>query len=467
MKEFIAEDFLLQTKTSKKLFNDYAMAMPIIDYHCHINPQEIAENKKFKNITQVWLGGDHYKWRLMRANGIDEYYITGEASDREKFQKWAETIEIAIGNPLLHWSHLELQRYFGYKGVLNSKTAEEVWNICNEKLKSSSMSVRNIIKSSNVRIICTTDDPIDSLKWHKMIKEDNSFDVKVLPAWRPDKAMNIEKSDYFDYINKLSKVSNIQINSFFDLKNALKNRMNFFDSMGCCISDHALKYITYCPACDEDIEEIFTKRKNGSITKEDELKFKTAFMIFVGKEYNRLNWAMQIHYGCNRDNNTLMFEKLGPDTGYDSINNYAPSNQISAFLNALNIINELPKTIIYSLNPNDNESIVTSIGCFQNSNIVNKIQHGSAWWFNDNIMGMTNQIKSLANNGLLAGFVGMLTDSRSFLSYARHEYFRRILCNIVGTWIEDGEFPNDLETAGKIIKDISYNNAFNYFKFKD
>ena len=327
------------------------------------------------------------------------------------------------------------------------------------------MTVKNIIKNSNVKIICTTDDPIDSLKWHKEIKKDKSFDVKVLPAWRPDKAMNIEKPDYFDYINKLSEISNIKINSFADLKKALKVRMDFFDSMGCRISDHALEFITYYTACEDEIEKIFTKRKNSTITKEEELKFKTAFMIFAGKEYSRLNWTMQLHYGCNRDNNTLMYERLGPDTGYDSINNYAPSNQISAFLNALNSGNNLPKTIIYSLNPNDNESIVTSIGCFQNSNIVSKIQHGSAWWFNDNINGITNQIKSLANNGLLAGFVGMLTDSRSFLSYTRHEYFRRILCNVIGTWIEDGEFPDDIELSGKIIKDISYNNALKYFEF--
>ncbi len=466
MKQFMADDFLLKTETAKTLFNNYAMSVPIIDYHCHINPKEIAQDKSFDSITQVWLGGDHYKWRLMRSNGIDEHYITGKASDREKFQKWAETVEVIIGNPVLHWSHLELQRFFGYNGVLNSKTAEDVWNICNAKLRESSMSVRNMIKNSNVKIICTTDDPIDSLEYHKAIKEDSSFDVQVLPAWRPDKAMNIEKPDYFSYLDRLSEVSGIKINDYSSLKAALINRMEFFDSMGCNVSDHALEYVMFYPAPDEEIEKIFEKRKTSALTKEEELKFKTAFMLFVSREYNKMDWALQLHYGCKRDNNTLMFEKLGPDTGYDCIANYAPSPQMADFLNALNKTNELPRTVIYSLNPNDNAAIVSILGCFQNSSAVGKIQHGSAWWFNDHLDGMTEQIKTLGSMGLLSGFVGMLTDSRSFLSYPRHEYFRRILCNIIGDWIENGEFPNDLDTAGKIVKNISYNNALNYFKFK-
>lgn len=466
MKVFMDKDFLLKTDTAKELYHDIAAKVPILDYHCHINPQEIAQDRKFENITQVWLGGDHYKWRQMRSNGVDEKYITGNASDREKFQKWAETLEKAIGNPLFHWSHLELQRYFGYTGVLNSETAEEVWNLCNAKLQEDSMSVRNLIKQSGVTLICTTDDPADDLKWHKIIAADERFDVQVLPAWRPDKAMNLEKPDYADYLVKLGEAAEMEIKTFADLKEALKKRLAFFDSMGCRASDHALEYVMYVPASDEELEAIFAKRVNGEpITREEELKFKTAFMVFVGKEYAHMGWAMQLHYGCKRDNNVTMYNKLGPDTGYDCINNYAPSSQTADFLNALISTNELPKTIIYSLNPNDDEAIGTILGCFQNSDAIGKIQQGSAWWFNDNKTGMIKQMTSLANLGLLGNFIGMLTDSRSFLSYSRHEYFRRILCNLIGTWVEDGEYPKDMKNLEMIVKGISYNNAVRYFGF--
>ncbi len=466
MKAFMDKDFLLSTPTAQTLYHEYAEKTPVLDYHCHINPKEIAEDRKFENITQVWLGGDHYKWRFMRSSGIDEYYITGGASDKEKFFKWAEVLGKAIGNPLYHWSHLELQRYFGYYGNLNKNTAEEVWNLCNEKLADASMSVRNLIRQSNVTLICTTDDPVDSLEWHAAIAADESFDVQVLPAWRPDKAMNIEKPEYVDYLNTLASVSGISISSFEDLKSALKNRMEFFASMGCSVSDHALEYVMYAPASAEEIESIFAKRLSGSeVSREEELKFKTAFMLFVGKEYNRMNWVMQLHYGCKRDNNKLMYEKLGPDTGFDCINNYAPSAQMADFLNALIQTDELPKTIIYSLNPNDNEAIGTILGCFQDSTAVAKIQQGSAWWFNDHKIGMKNQMLSLANLGNLSGFVGMLTDSRSFLSYTRHEYFRRIMCDLIGELVENGEFPNDQETLAEIVQDISYYNAVRYFGF--
>ncbi|HIR89261.1 MAG TPA: glucuronate isomerase [Candidatus Fimimorpha faecalis] len=466
MKAFMDKDFLLSTDTAKELYHGVAANVPILDYHCHINPQEIAEDRKFENITQVWLGGDHYKWRQMRSNGVDEYYITGDAPDREKFQKWAETLEKAIGNPLFHWSHLELQRYFGYTGILNSETAEEVWNLCNAKLQEDSMSVRNLIKQSGVTLICTTDDPADDLSWHKVIAADDTFDVKVLPAWRPDKAMNLEKPDYADYLAKLGEAAQMEIKTFADLKEALKKRLAFFESMGCCASDHALEYVMYVPASDEELEAIFAKRVNGeAITREEELKFKTAFMLFVGREYARMGWAMQLHYGCKRDNNVTMYNKLGPDTGYDCINNYAPSSQTADFLNALISTNELPKTIIYSLNPNDDEAIGTILGCFQNSDAVGKIQQGSAWWFNDNKTGMIKQMTSLANLGLLGNFIGMLTDSRSFLSYSRHEYFRRILCDLIGTWVENGEYPKDMKNLEKIVKGISYNNAVRYFGF--
>ena len=463
MKAFMDSEFLLSTETAQELFHTYAEKTTILDYHCHINPQEIAEDRQFENITQVWLGGDHYKWRQMRSNGVDEYYITGGASDREKFQKWAETLDKAIGNPLFHWS---LQRYFGYHGVLGADTAEEVWNLCNEKLKQPEMSVRNLIRQSGVTLICTTDDPADDLKWHKVIAADDSFDVKVLPAWRPDKAMNLEKPEYLDYLATLGEAAEMKIASFADLKEALCKRMAFFDSMGCRASDHALEYVMYVPASEEEIEAIFSKRLAGeTITREDELKFKTAFMLAVGAEYARLGWAMQLHYGCKRDNNTGMYNKLGPDTGYDCINNYAPSSQTADFLNALNETGKLPKTIIYSLNPNDDEAIGTILGCFQNSDAVGKIQQGSAWWFNDNKTGMMKQMTSLANLGLLGNFIGMLTDSRSFLSYPRHEYFRRILCELLGSWVENGEYPKNMNKLGAIVKGISYNNAVNYFEF--
>ena len=466
MKPFMDENFLLSTGTAQELYHNYAGKMPILDYHCHINPQEIAENRKFENITQVWLGGDHYKWRQMRSNGVDEYYITGDAPDREKFQKWAETLEKAIGNPLFHWSHLELQRYFGYYGVLNGETAEEVWNLCNGKLQQDSMSVRNLIRKSNVTLLCTTDDPVDDLKWHKAIKEDGSFDVQVLPAWRPDKAMNLDKPDYPDYLSRLSEASGVKIGTFADLKEAIALRMKYFDERGCRVSDHGLDYVMYVPASQEEMERIFAARLAGkSLSAQDIAKFKTACMLYAASQYKKLGWVMQLHYGCKRDNNTSMYKKLGPDTGYDCISNYAPADQLTDFLDAVNEAGGLPKTILYSLNPGDDELIGTVLGCFQDSDAVGKIQQGSAWWFNDNKTGMRKQMTSLANLGLLGNFVGMLTDSRSFLSYPRHEYFRRIMCELIGGWVENGEYPKDMKMLEKIVKGISYNNAVRYFGF--
>lgn len=460
------EDFVLQTETARKLYHSYAENMPVLDYHCHINPEEIAKDRHFDNITQVWLGGDHYKWRFMRSCGIEERLVTGDASDHDKFIAWATCLGKAIGNPLYHWSHLELQRYFGYFGTLNAKTAEEVWNLCNAKLQDPSMSARNLIKQSNVTMVCTTDDPIDALNWHDVIREDESFDVQVLPAWRPDKAMYLEKETYLDYLAKLAEVSGVKIDSFASLIDALRVRLDYFESKGCLVSDHGLEYVMCSPATKEEIEAIMAKRLSGKlVSREEELKFKTAFMLEMGAEYAKRDWVMQLHYGVKRDNNTAMFEKIGPDTGYDCIGSSAPANELANFLNALRIKDSLPKTILYSLNPADNEAIGTIIGCFQDSSAVAKIQHGSAWWFNDNKIGMENQIKSLANLGNLSGFVGMLTDSRSFLSYTRHEYFRRILCNVVGGFVENGEFPYDEEILSEIVKDISYNNAVRYFKF--
>ena len=465
MKAFLDKDFLLSTETSKKLYHDYADKMPILDYHCHINPKEIAEDRKFDNITQVWLGGDHYKWRQMRSNGVDERYITGDASDRDKFQKWAETLPKLIGNPLYHWSHLELRKYFGFEGYLNADTAEEVWNLCNEQL-AGKWSARKMIEASNVTLVCTTDDPIDSLEWHEQIAADQSFQVQVLPAWRPDKAMNVEKPDFADYMSKLATISGVAIHDFASLKEALKVRMAYFAKRGCNVSDHALEYVMYAPATDSEIDAILNKGLSGkAVSKEEELKFKTAFMLFAAKEYNRLNWAMQLHYGCKRDNNDYMFRQIGADTGFDCINNYAPSAQMADFLNALSATNEIPRTILYSLNPNDDSSIGTIIGCFQDTSAAGKLQHGSAWWFNDHKTGMISQMTSLANLGCLGNFIGMLTDSRSFLSYTRHEYFRRILCELLGGWVENGEYPADMKALKEIVEGISYKNAVKYFGF--
>ena len=472
MRKFMDEDFLLDTEAAVKLYHEYAEGMPIVDYHCHINPQEIYEDKRYPNIAELWLGvreshfGDHYKWRFMRSCGVDEYYITGGAADEERFEKWAACLGRAAGNPLYHWSHLELKRYFGYDGVLNERTWKEVWDLCNEKLQRPEMSVRGIIRQSGVKLICTTDDPVDSLEWHEKIADDETFDVKVLPAWRPDKAMNIEKPDFPDYLAKLEKVSGTGIRSFADLKAALSARMDYFAERGCCVSDHALEYVMYAPASEAEIEEIFAKRLAGSIPDQaEQLKFRTAFMRFVAGEYAKRGWVMQLHYGAKRDNNTARFEEMGPDTGYDCIQNYAPSSQMADFLNAVEKETGLPKTIIYSLNPVDNAAIGTILGCFQGSQAAARIQQGSAWWFNDHKAGMRDQLTSLANLGNLSGFVGMLTDSRSFLSYTRHEYFRRILCGLLGEWVDNGEFPEDYEILGSIVRDISYNNAVKYFGF--
>lgn len=465
MKAFMDRDFLLSTDTAKKLYHEYAETMPVLDYHCHISPREIYEDKKFDNITQVWLGGDHYKWRLMRSNGVDERYITGDATDREKFQKWAESLGVAVGNPLYHWSHLELQRFFGYNGYLNGDTAEEVWNICNEKLQGG-LSARKMIEMSNVTLVCTTDDPADSLEWHKKMREDDTLKVQVLPAWRPERAMNTAKPDYLDYVKTLGELTGREIGSFKELMAALCDRLDFFAENGCTVSDHSLDYVMYAPATEDEIEAIFAKRLSGELlTAKEQKKFETEFMLAMGREYAKRNWVMQIHFAVKRNNCQRVFKALGPDTGVDCISNYTPSAEMADFLNALDETGELPKTILYSLNPADNAAIGTIIGCFQDSSAIGKIQQGSAWWFNDNKTGMTEQMVSLANLGMLANFVGMLTDSRSFLSYPRHEYFRRILCDILGNWVENGEFPEDLKTLERIVKGVSYNNAVRYFGF--
>ena len=432
MKPFMDKDFLLDTETAKHLYHEYAEKQPIIDYHCHLDPREIYEDRQFENITQVWLGGDHYKWRLMRSAGKEERFITGDASDREKFQKWAETIGFAIGNPLHHWSHLELRNFFGYEGILNGDTAESVWQLCNEKLQSPDMSARNLILRSNVKALCTTDDPADSLEWHQKLAADKSFPVKVLPSFRPDKALGIEKPDYLSYLNRLG-----QIDSFAALTEKLLERLDYFCSLG-CIPDAR-----------------------------EEKQFKTALLLRLGRAYAKRGLVMQLHFGVIRDNSRRVFKALGPDAGVDSIGDQPSIKELAAFLCALDETGELPKTILYSLNPNDNTAIETVMGAFQTGEAVGKMQHGSAWWFNDHKQGMMDQLSSLAAEGYLAGFVGMLTDSRSFLSYARHEYFRRILCGLIGSWVENGEFPNDEKTLQTIVEGICMKNAERYFDLRD
>ena len=465
MKAFLDDDFLLTTPTARRLYQ-VARSMPILDYHCHLDPKEIAQDRRFENITQVWLGGDHYKWRLMRANGVDEAYITGDAPDREKFQKWAETLELAIGNPLYHWSHLELRRYFGYEGVLNGDTAQEVWELCNQKLQEPGMSARSLIANSGVTLVCTTDDPADSLEWHQQLAQDSSFPVKVLPAWRPDAAMGLERPEYLDYLQRLGQAAGVEIRTYGDLKKALPSRMAFFDKMGCRASDHALTVAVCQPASEEELERVFQKRLEGEpLTQEELAAFQTGFLRLVAGEYKRLGWVMQLHYGCRRNNNTRMFHKLGRDTGYDAVLQGTPSLEVAAFLDLLASQDALPRMVLYSLNPNDDEGLNSVIGCFQDGTPLGRIQQGSAWWFNDHKAGMVKQLTAFANGGLLGNFIGMLTDSRSFLSYPRHEYFRRILCELLGAWVENGEYPADWKALEKMVRGVCYNNAVEFFGF--
>jgi len=468
MKKFMDKDFLLTTPTASKLFHEFAEGMPIVDYHCHVSPKEIYEDVRFENITQAWLKGDHYKWRLMRSNGVNEKYITGDATDREKFQKFAEALPRAIGNPMYHWCHLELQRYFGYEGILNGETAEEVWNLTCEKLKEPDMSVRGLIKQSKVAFIGTTDDPIDSLEWHRLIKEEGKLSATVAPSFRPDKALNIDKAGWKEYIATLSEVAGIKIDGIESLKAALKSRIEFFNEMGCRASDHGLDRMIFAEASDKEIDKIIKAGLKGkSVSDEDAEKLKTCLLLFCAKEYNRLGWVMQLHYNCMRNPNSAMFNKLGPDSGFDCIGPNNDSTKLAKVMDTLYAANGLPRTIIYSLDGSDNAFIDTLIGSFQGDDINGKIQHGSAWWFYDTLQGMRDQLKSLASLSILGNFVGMLTDSRSFLSYTRHEYFRRILCQLIGEWVEGGEYPYDEAQLKKIVEGICCNNALKYFRLEE
>ncbi len=467
MMSFIKENFLLQNNWAEKLYSKYSRDLPIIDYHCHISPKDIAENRQFDNITQVWLYGDHYKWRALRTAGIDEKYITGNASDLEKFKAWASVVPMTIGNPLYHWAHLELLRYFNVSELLSSKTADAIWQQCNELLAAPELSTRGIIKKMNVQVVCTTDDPVDSLEYHKMIADDETVSFKMLPAFRPDKAIAIENPEnYLEWLNKLSEASGLEISSYDNLLKALQNRHDYFHENGCRLSDHGLETMYYAPGSIGEYRTIFSKVISGKTTTIDEQnKLKTGLLLeFARMDYDS-NWVQQYHLGAIRNVNSKMYKTLGADTGYDSIGDFSQISTLAKFLDHLNSEDKLTKTILYNLNPADNPLFAAMIGNFQDGVTPGKMQFGSGWWFLDQKDGIEKQLNSLANMGLLSHFVGMLTDSRSFLSYPRHEYFRRVLCNVLGTDIEKGLIPEDLDLVGSIVRDISYNNAKNYFDF--
>ncbi len=468
MKSFLDENFVLDTKTAEKLFHEHAKKMPIIDYHCHLDPKLIAEDYQFDNLGEIWLAGDHYKWRAMRTNGVDERFCTGkDTSDWEKFEKWAETVPYTMRNPLYHWTHLELKTAFGVDTLLKPETAREIFDECTAKLRTKEFSARGMMKHYNVEVVCTTDDPADTLEYHLALKKEG-FEIKVLPTWRPDKAMAVENpANYRAYLEKLSAVSGVTISSFSDLLAALRQRHDFFAEVGCKLSDHGIEEFYAEDFTGTEIDTIFNKVYGGKeLTKEEVVKFKSA-MLYEGAIMDwEKGWTQQFHYGAIRDNNTRLFNKLGPDTGFDSIGDFTVAKQMSKFFNRLDTNNKLAKTIIYNLNPRDNDMIATMIGNFQDGSVAGKMQFGSGWWFLDQKTGMEAQMNSLSNLGLLSRFVGMLTDSRSFLSYPRHEYFRRILCNLIGSDVEKGLLPaSELDFLGELVEGVSYKNAKNFFKF--
>lgn len=463
MEPFIHDNFLLHNHLAERLYHEYAKNMPIFDYHCHLDPKQIWENKSFRNLTEIWLGGDHYKWRAMRWHGVSEEYITGNAPDFDKFMAWARTVPHTIGNPLYHWTHLELKRFFGIDDLLSEETAEKIWEAANEKLADEAFRVRALIQRSNVAVIGTTDDPTDTLEYHRYIREDASFPTQVIPSFRPDKGVEIRKPGFSDWIKKLGVIAERPIHSYDSFLSALEEQVHRFHQHGCRVSDHGLDEIGYAEATQTEVAEIFQKALSGDVSREEEKKYKTATLLFLGRLYHKYGWTMQLHIGAMRNNSARMFKRLGPDTGFDSINDKEVAEPLSCFLDALDSNNTLPKTILYNLNPRDNYVFATLAGNFQQGPVRGKVQFGSGWWFNDQRDGMIQQMTDLANTGLLSHFVGMITDSRSFLSYTRHEYFRRILCNLLGEWVERGEVPRDLPFLGKIVQNICYNNAVNYF----
>ncbi len=460
---FLTDDFLLKTKLSKRLYHDVASKMPIYDYHCHLDAKDIYADRRFENIADIWLSGDHYKWRLMRALGVGEEYITGDKPQKEKFRKFSECLPFCIGNPVYSWCHMELKNYFGYDGVLNGDTADEVWQIAGEKLKESSFSARGLIEKSNVLMIGTTDDPLSDLKYHKLLLQ-TDFSAKVCPTFRPDNILNIQKSDFASYMKKLSEVCGFPVKTVSDVKRAVSERLMYFVKCGCRSSDHGIDYVMFRLENGKVTENAFSKAINGKPLTITEIEaYQTDLLLHCAREYKRFDLVMQLHFSCARNTNSKKLKELGADTGFDCMAKSNSSDALYKLMDALESENSLPKTILYSLNPADNPWIDTLTGAFQSDEIAGKIQHGSAWWFNDNKDGIKNQLTSLANLGVLANFVGMLTDSRSFLSYARHEYFRRILCALIGEWVEDGEYPCDFEVLKRILEDICADNARRYF----
>lgn len=479
MKAFMDKDFLLGTETARKLFHDYAENLPLVDYHCHLNPKEIYEDRRFENLCQVWLGGeqpdgsyygDHYKWRIMRSNGVDESYVTGNKPAYERFLKFVEALELCIGNPMYHWCHLELQKFFGVFEPLTTESAERIWKHCNKMLQEDpDMTARGLIRKANVAFIGTTDDPIDMLEYHEKLTADPTFRTAIAPSFRPDKAINLHKPGFADYMVKLAAaVGKDSLNTVDDVIDALVQRVEFFAAHGCKASDHGLDYIPYTPCTMEQAQSAYEKALAGeTLTMEEVDGYQTTVLLALGKAYHRLDIAMQLHYSCLRNTNTRMYQRLGVDTGFDVIAQNICGGNIAGLLNGLESTDQCPKTILYSLNPADNAQLATIIGAFQGTTVPGKIQHGSGWWFNDNKTGMQEQMISLGNLGILGNFIGMLTDSRSFLSYPRHDYFRRILCDLIGTWVENGEYPNDEAALKKIVEGISYRNAARYFGIQE
>lgn len=466
MKKFLDENFLLQNKTAINLYHEFAKPMPIIDYHNHLPPDQIANDINFNNLTQVWLYGDHYKWRAMRTNGVNEKYCTGDADDYAKFEQWAATVPYTMRNPLYHWTHLELQRYFNIDKILTPDTAKDIYENATAKLQTSEYSVRNLLRKMNVKVLCTTDDPTDSLEHHRKIKDDG-FEIKILPAFRPDKAMNVDNVTVFNaYVDKVQQVSDVAVSSYDDYLKGLKKRHDFFATMGCSVSDHGLEQLYAEDFTEAEIKGIFDKARSGKALQYDEhMKFRSAMLIEFARWDQEKGWVQQYHLGALRNNNFRMMKKLGADTGWDSIGDFSQARALAKFLNKLDESDQLAKTILYNLNPADNELMATMIGNFNDGSVAGKIQFGAAWWFLDQKDGMIKQINALSNMGLLSRFVGMLTDSRSFMSYPRHEYFRRILCNLFGEEMENGELPADTAHIGQLIQDICYYNANNYFNF--
>lgn len=466
MKKFLGKNFMLQNKTAERLYHDHAAKMPIIDYHCHLPPKDIAEDRKFNNLTEIWLEGDHYKWRAMRTNGVDEKFVTGNATDEEKFMKWAETVPFTIRNPLYHWTHMELKNPFGIDTILDGKSAKKVYKTANEKLAKDKFSCRKLLNHFKVEVVCTTDDPADSLNYHQQLKNDK-FKIKILPTFRPDKAMAVDDAEaYNQYLEKLEKTSETSIGSYQDLLDALQKRHDFFHAMGGRLSDHGVETMFAEDYTEKEAANIFNKVRSGKkLTAQESAKFKSAMLYNFGIMDHAKGWTQQFHLGALRNNNQRMLRTLGPDTGFDSIGDWPMAEGLSRFFDRLDNTDQLAKTILYNLNPRDNYLFATMIGNFQDGSVAGKMQFGTGWWFLDQKEGMTWQMNALSNLGLLSRFVGMLTDSRSFLSYPRHDYFRRILCNLIGQDVENGEIPADLELLGQMVENISYYNARNFFGF--